>query len=57
MTSRKMFPSLLLIPFVAFFLGASSASADSSHARIIRLSVVSGDVRFAAEMHGDPLTD
>src|SRR5215472_9149431 len=57
MTSRKMFPSLLLIPFVAFFLGAPSASADSSHARIIRLCVVSGDVRFAAEMHGDPLPD
>jgi len=57
MTSRKLLPSLLLIPLVALFLGLPSASADSSHARIIRLSLVSGDVRFATETHGDPLTD
>lgn len=56
MTSRKLFPSLLLI-FVALFFAAPSASADSSHARIIRLSVVTGDVRFATQTHGDPLTD
>ena len=57
MTSRKLLPSLLLILLVALFLGVPSASADSSHARIIRLSLVSGDVRFATETHGDPLTD
>src|SRR5215471_9067294 len=57
MTSRKLLPSLLLIPLLALFLAVPSASADSSHARIIRLSVVSGDVRFATETHGDPLTD
>jgi len=57
MTSRKLLPSLLLILLVALFLGVPSASADSSHARIIRLSSVSGDVRFATETHGDPLTD
>ena len=56
MTSRKLLPSLLLILLVALFL-VPSASADSSHARIIRLSSVSGDVRFATETHGDPLTD
>jgi FecR protein len=33
------------------------ASADSGHARIVRLSQVQGDVRFAREFHGDPLTD
>src|SRR2546430_11939656 len=57
MTSRKFFPSLLLILLVALFFGVPSASADASHARIIRLSLVSGDVRFATETHRDPLTD
>jgi hypothetical protein len=37
--------------------GASAASADSSHARIVRLSVVQGDVRFARDVKGDPLAD
>jgi len=57
MTSRKLLPSLLLILLLALFLAVPSASADSSHARIIRLSVLSGDVRFATETHGDPMTD
>ena len=57
MTSRKLLPSLLLILLAGLFFGVRSASADSSHARIIRLSLVSGDVRFAAETHGDPLRD
>jgi len=57
MTSRKLLPSFLLILLVALFLGVPCASADSSHARIIRLSLVSGDVRFATQTHGDPLAD
>lgn len=57
MTSRKLLPSLLLSLLPALFLSVPSASADSSHARIIRLSLVSGDVRFATETHGDPLAD
>src|SRR5215831_15005847 len=57
MTSRKLLPSLFLIVLVALFFGIAPVSADSSHARIIRLSLVSGDVRFAAETHGDPLRD
>ena len=57
MTSRKSLPSLLLILLVALFFGVPSASAGASHARIIRLSLVSGDVRFATETHRDPLTD
>jgi len=58
MTSRKLFPSILMIVVMSsLFLGAHPAAADSSHARIIRLSVVQGDVRFARETHGDPLTD
>jgi hypothetical protein len=31
--------------------------ADTSHARIVRLSLVQGDVRFARDVKGDPLTD
>src|SRR5437016_3632393 len=57
MTSRKLLPSILLLLFGSLFVGAYPAVADSSHARIIRLSLVQGDVRFARETHGDPLAD
>ena len=57
MTSRKLLPLMFLVLLVALFLGIPLASADSSHARIIRLSLVTGDVRFAAKTHGDPLAD
>jgi FecR protein len=49
---------LLLSGFCLLFLGfASGTWADSSHARIVRLSLVQGDVRFASTFHEDPLTD
>ncbi len=57
MTSRKLIPSALLILLSSLFVGAHPAAADSSHARIIRLSLVQGDVRFARGTHGDPLAD
>jgi hypothetical protein len=57
MTSRKLIPSILAILMSSLFLGAHPANADSSHARIIRLSLVQGDVRFARVTHGDPLAD
>src|SRR5438445_8381141 len=57
MTSRKLIPFLFVILWSALFVGARPAVADSSHARIIRLSLVQGDVRFARETHGDPLAD
>jgi hypothetical protein len=57
MTSRKLIPSILVILFGWLFVGAHPAAADSSHARIIRLSLVQGDVRFARQTHGDPLAD
>src|SRR2546422_730518 len=57
MTSRKLIPSILVILLSSLFVGAHPAAADSSHARIIRLSLVQGDVRFARETHGDPLAD
>jgi hypothetical protein len=57
MTSRKLLPFLLVILVISLFVGAHPATADSSHARIIRLSLVQGDVRFARQTHGDPLAD
>jgi hypothetical protein len=57
MTSRKLVPFILLVLLVTLFVGVPSAAADSSHARIIRLSLVQGDVRFARQTHGDPLAD
>lgn len=36
---------------------SSDALADNSHARIVRLSLVQGDVRFAPSFRDDPLTD
>ncbi|HEV1993610.1 MAG TPA: DUF6600 domain-containing protein [Candidatus Acidoferrum sp.] len=57
MTSRKLIPSLLVVLLSSLVVGAQPAAADSSHARIIRLSFVQGDVRFARETHGDPLAD
>src|SRR6202158_5954629 len=57
MTCRKLIPSILIILLSLLFVGARPAAADSGHARIIRLSLVQGDVRFARETHGDPLAD
>jgi hypothetical protein len=55
MTSRTGFRSILAGSFALLLCGAS-AFADSSHARIIRLSLVQGDVRFTPFVKGDPLT-
>jgi hypothetical protein len=49
--------SLAILLFVALAVAPAPASADVSHARIIRLSYLQGDVRFTREAHGDPLTD
>jgi hypothetical protein len=57
MNSRTLLRSIVLVSICAFFAAPPPASGDSSHARIIRLSLVQGDVRFARETHGDPLTD
>ena len=49
----RVVPVVLLLAAVA----CSAAFADSSHARIVRLSLVQGDVRFARDVKGDPLSD
>jgi len=57
MTFGKLIPSLLLILFCSLWAEVVPVAADSSHARIIRLSLVQGDVRFTRDAHGDPLAD
>ena len=58
MTSRKLIPLILMaLLLVLLIVWVPSAAADSSHARIIRLSLVQGDVRFTRQTHGDPLAD
>jgi FecR protein len=52
--------SLLLVALSLVFvwiLTSPRASADASHARIVRLSLVQGDVRFAREFHKDSMED
>jgi FecR protein len=56
MKSRILLRSLFLAALVLLFAGWCPVQADSSHARIIRLSLVQGDVRFTRDVHGDPLT-
>src|SRR5947209_8843749 len=54
----RIFCRTLLLSLVAMSVaGWQPALADASHARIIRLSLVQGDVRFARDVHGDPLTN
>lgn len=56
MTSHTVRNSLLLLTLSA--CAAFPALADSSHARIVRLSLVQGDVRVARGVRGhDPLAD
>jgi hypothetical protein len=59
MSFNAVFRSIVSISFLGLFvcLQPQPAEADSSHARVIRLSVVQGDVRFTREAHGDPLAD
>jgi len=58
MTSGTVFRSILSASFgFALLAGTQPAVADSSHARVIRLSLAQGDVRFTREAHGDALAD
>jgi len=57
MISPKLTPSLLMILICGLWAVALPAAADSSHVRVIRLSLVQGDVRVARDFHGDSLAD
>src|SRR5262249_51285162 len=54
MTSRFVLRTTLSTAILVF-AAVCSAAADSSHARIIRLSYVQGDVRIAHKVNGDSL--
>jgi FecR protein len=54
MRSSAIVRSASLSLFALLFLMADPASANS-HARIVRLSLVDGDVRLARDVKGDPL--
>jgi len=56
MNSRIVLRSIFLASLTLLLGGWLPTRADSSHARIIRLSLVQGDVRFTRDVHGDPLT-
>src|SRR5215471_3096398 len=53
---RRIF-SILTFGFLVSACSCVSAYADISHARIVRLSLVQGDVRFARDVKGDPLAE
>jgi hypothetical protein len=57
MTFRKLSIPILIVLLCALFAAPRPVVADSSHARIIRLSLIQGDVRFSRQTHGDPLAD
>jgi len=56
-----MKPKLIVLAAVSLVLSWAAlpapAAADASHARIVRLSLIQGDVRFARDFHHDSLTD
>lgn len=55
---KRLFAVLLSLTLaIVWVLSSPPAKADSSHARIVRLSLVQGEVRFAREFHKDSLTD
>jgi hypothetical protein len=55
MSSRRLPYAASLTLLGLLLVAASPSFADSSHVRIIRLSLVQGDVRFARDVKGDPL--
>lgn len=57
MTSLQRFLTAIFVLLLLAGGSAGVASADTSHARIVRLSFVQGDVRFARDVKGDPLAD
>src|SRR5256712_14072975 len=57
MTPRNLLPFILASVARLLSAGSHPGARYSSHARIIRLSLVQGDFRFARGAHGDPLPD
>src|SRR5947208_8611274 len=57
MTSLQRVLTTICVLVLMAGTGARVIFADSGHARIVRLSLVEGDVRFARDVKGDPLAD
>src|SRR5260221_4204344 len=57
MTGLKRLTTIFAAVALIASYGAGAALADSGHAGIVRLSLVQGDVRFARDVKGDPLTE
>ena len=57
MASLRRLNTIFVASVLILGCGASAALADSGHARIVRLSLVQGDVRFARDVRGDALTE
>src|ERR1700746_1123464 len=57
MTSLRRLTAVFVVSLLIAGSGAGVALADSGHARIVRLSLVQGDVRFARDVKGDALTE
>jgi hypothetical protein len=57
MTSLQRLTTIFAAVVLIASYGAGAVSADSGHARIVRLSLVQGDVRFARDVKGDPLRE
>ncbi len=55
MTYRALIRSVSFALLCLLFITACPSFADSGHARVIRLSLVQGDVRFARDVKGDSL--
>jgi hypothetical protein len=57
MTNLRRSINAIFILLLIAACSAATALAESSHARIVRLSLVQGDVRFARDVKGDPLAE
>jgi hypothetical protein len=57
MTFRNFLGFIFTFAFAVCFLGLQPARAAASNARIIRLSLVQGDVRVLRDSKGDPLAN
>jgi FecR protein len=54
---RILLLSLLVGLLLSLAIFTPAARADASHARIVRLSLIQGEVRYAREFHDNSLTD
>jgi hypothetical protein len=54
---RRAIPAVVALFLIVCGSSASAALGDANHARIVRVSYVQGEARFARDVKGDPLSD